>query len=74
LSFFLSIKNGCGFSLLWLIGVGVLLFKLFGVQGLYASIDISLLLANLQGLKLTEIFGFTNRDGAMILFISIILH
>lgn len=48
----------------------VLLFRLFGRQGLYASIVISLLLANLQGPKLTEIFGLQTSMG-VILYSSI---
>jgi uncharacterized integral membrane protein (TIGR00697 family) len=52
------------------LGLAVLLFKLFGRQGLYASIIISLLLANLQGPKLTEIFGLQTSMG-VILYSSI---
>ncbi|MFT5691940.1 MAG: putative integral membrane protein (TIGR00697 family) [Oceanicoccus sp.] len=52
------------------LGFSVLLFRLFGRQGLYASIVISLLLANLQGPKLTEIFGFQTSMG-VILYSSI---
>jgi uncharacterized integral membrane protein (TIGR00697 family) len=48
----------------------ILLFHLFGRQGLYASIVISLLLANLQGPKLTEIFGLQTSMG-VILYSSI---
>lgn len=48
----------------------ILLFRLFGRQGLYASIIISLLLANLQGPKLTEIFGLQTSMG-VILYSSI---
>lgn len=63
-------------DLLWIITIAVdlsfalLLFKLFGRQGLYASIVISLLLANLQGPKLTEIFGMQTSMG-VILYSSI---
>ena len=39
------------------LGCALLMFYIFGKQGLYATIVISLLLANLQGPKLTEIFG-----------------
>lgn len=52
------------------LGFSVLLFRLFGRQGLYASIVISLLLANLQGPKLTEIFGLQTSMG-VILYSSI---
>ncbi len=52
------------------LGFSVLLFRLFGRQGLYASIVISLLLANLQGPKLTQIFGLQTSMG-VILYSSI---
>lgn len=52
------------------LGFALLLFRLFGKQGLYASIIISLLLANLQGPKLTEIFGLQTSMG-VILYSSI---
>ena len=52
------------------LGFAILLFRLFGRQGLYASIIISLLLANLQGPKLTEIFGL-QTSMAVILYSSI---
>jgi uncharacterized integral membrane protein (TIGR00697 family) len=52
------------------LGFAILLFRLFGRQGLYASIVISLLLANLQGPKLTEIFGMQTSMG-VILYSSI---
>ena len=45
------------------LGFSILLFRLFGRQGLYASIVISLLLANLQGPKLTQIFGLQTSIG-----------
>ncbi len=63
-------------ELLWLLtiaidlGFAVLLFRLFGRQGLYACIIISLVLANLQGPKLTEIFGLQTSMG-VILYSSI---
>ena len=52
------------------LGFAIILFRLFGRQGLYASIVISLLLANLQGPKLTEIFGLQTSMG-VILYSSI---
>ena len=52
------------------LGFAILLFRLFGRQGLYASMVISLLLANLQGPKLTEIFGLQTSMG-VILYSSI---
>jgi hypothetical protein len=60
------------FTIIADLALAVLLFKLFGRQGLYASIIISLLLANLQGPKLTEIFGLQTSMG-VILYSSIIL-
>ena len=48
----------------------IILFRFFGRQGLYATIIISLLLANLQGPKLTEIFGLQTSMG-VILYSSI---
>ncbi len=48
----------------------IVLYRLFGRQGLYASIVVSLLLANLQGPKLTEIFGLQTSMG-VILYSSI---
>lgn len=63
-------------ELLWFFTIAVdlsfaiLLYRLFGRQGLYASITISLLLANLQGPKLTEIFGLQTSMG-VILYSSI---
>ena len=53
------------------LGFAIILYRLFGRQGLYASIIISLLLANLQGPKLTEIFGLQTSMG-VILYSSII--
>ena len=52
------------------LGFAIILYRLFGRQGLYASIIISLLLANLQGPKLTEIFGLQTSMG-VILYSSI---
>ena len=63
-------------ELLWFITIAVdltfaiALYRFFGRQGLYASIIISLLLANLQGPKLTEIFGLQTSMG-VILYSSI---
>lgn len=63
-------------DLLWFVtiavdlGFAILLYRLFGRQGLYASIVLSLLLANLQGPKLTEIFGLQTSMG-VILYSSI---
>ena len=63
-------------ELLWFTTIAVdltfaiLLFRFFGRQGLYASIVMSLLLANLQGPKLTEIFGLQTSMG-VILYSSI---
>lgn len=63
-------------ELLWFTTIAVdlsfaiILYRTFGRQGLYASIVISLLLANLQGPKLTEIFGLQTSMG-VILYSSI---
>jgi len=63
-------------ELLWVLtifidlGCALILFYIFGRQGLYATIVISLLLANLQGPKLTEIFGL-QTSMAVILYSSI---
>jgi len=57
---------------LWLLtvcadlGSAVLLFHFFGKQGLYASVVLSLLLANLQGPKLTEVMGMTTSIGVIL--------
>lgn len=58
-------------EILWLLtiildlGSALILYYLFGKQGLYASIVISLLLANIQGPKLTEIFGLQTSMGVI---------
>jgi len=63
-------------DLLWVftvvadLSLAILLFRFFGRQGLYASIIISLLLANLQGPKLTMVFGLQTSMG-VILYSSI---
>ena len=63
-------------ELLWVatifidLGCALIMFYIFGRQGLYATIVISLLLANLQGPKLTEIFGL-QTSMAVILYSSI---
>lgn len=63
-------------ELLWFTTIAVdlsfaiILFRFFGRQGLHATIVISLLLANLQGPKLTEIFGLQTSMG-VILYSSI---
>lgn len=44
----------------------ILLFRLFGKQGLYASVVLSLLLANLQGPKLTEVLGLQTSVGVIL--------
>ena len=59
-------------ELLWFTTIAVdlsfaiILFRFFGRQGLYATIVISLLLANLQGPKLTEIFGLQTSMGVIL--------
>ena len=57
---------------LWLLticidlGSAILLFRIFGKQGLYASIVLSLLLANLQGPMLTEVMGMQTSVGVIL--------
>lgn len=59
-------------SLLWLLTLGVdlsaaiILYRFFGKQGLYASVILSLLLANLQGPKLIEVMGMTTSIGVIL--------
>jgi len=63
-------------GLLWLItvfvdlGFAVFLYRIFGRYGLYGAIIFSLLLANIQGPKLTMIFGLQTSMG-VILYSSI---
>ena len=63
-------------ELLWLLTVildlsfAILLYRLFGRYGLYGVIVFSLLLANIQGPKLTMIFGLQTSMG-VILYSSI---
>jgi uncharacterized integral membrane protein (TIGR00697 family) len=58
-------------NLLWLLticadlGFTVLMYRLFGKQGLLASIVLSILLSNLQGPKLTTIFGMQTSLGVI---------
>ena len=52
------------------LGCALMMFYIFGKQGLYATIVMSLLLANHQGPKLTEIFGL-QASMAVILYSSI---
>jgi len=58
-------------ELLWLVtlcldlGFTVLMFRLFGKEGLLACIVLAILLANLQGPKLTTIFGFETSLGVI---------
>lgn len=48
------------------LGAAILLFRLFGKQGLYASVVLSLLLANLQGPKLTQVLGLQTSVGVIL--------
>lgn len=58
-------------DLLWLctlcldLGLTVLMYRVFGRQGLLAAIVLSILLANLQGPKLTVILGFETSLGVI---------
>ena len=63
-------------EVLWLLtivldlGFAILLYRLFGRYGLYGSIIFSILLANIQGPKLTMVFGM-QTSMAVILYSSI---
>ncbi len=48
------------------LGAAILLFRIFGKQGLYASVVLSLLLANLQGPKLTQVLGMQTSVGVIL--------
>jgi len=64
--FFIAHQN-----LLWLatlcvdLGFTILMYRLFGKEGLLACIVLAILLANLQGPKLTVIFGFQSSLGVI---------
>jgi uncharacterized integral membrane protein (TIGR00697 family) len=47
------------------LGCTVLMYRLFGKQGLLAAVVLAILLANLQGPKLTVIFGFQTSLGVI---------
>jgi len=59
-------------TFLWLLTLcidlssAIILYRLFGKQGLYASVVLSLLLANLQGPKLIEVMGMTTSIGVIL--------
>ncbi len=59
-------------SLLWVLTVcldlslTLLMFRLFGKQGLYAVICLNVLLCNLQGPKLTTVFGMPTSLGVIL--------
>ncbi len=59
-------------ELLWLVTVAIdlgsalLMYRLFGKMGLYASVVLSILLANLQGPKLIVIMGMQTSMGVII--------
>lgn len=59
-------------SLLWVLTVcldlslTLLMFRLFGKQGLYAVICLNVLLCNLQGPKLTTVFGMPTSLGVVL--------
>lgn len=52
------------------LGFAILLYRIFGRYGLYGSIVLSLILANIQGPKLTMVFGLQTSMG-VILYSSI---
>ena len=59
-------------DLLWLLtlaidlGFALLLYRVFGKTGLYASVILSILLANLQGPKLTVVLGMQTSLGVIL--------
>lgn len=59
-------------SALWVLtvcldlGLTLLMFRLFGKQGLYAVICLNVLLCNLQGPKLTTVFGMPTSLGVIL--------
>ena len=59
-------------DLLWLLtlaidlGFALLLYRVFGKTGLYASVILSILMANLQGPKLTIILGMQTSLGVIL--------
>ena len=53
------------FTLLADLSFTILLYRLFGKAGLQVAIAFSILLANLQGPKLTEIFGLQTSLGVI---------
>lgn len=59
-------------EVLWLLvvmmdlGLTVLLYRLFGKQGLYAAVVLDIMLCNVVGPKITTIFGFDTSMGAII--------
>ncbi|MEM7016831.1 MAG: queuosine precursor transporter [Pseudomonadota bacterium] len=63
-------------DLLWVtvvildLGLTLLLYRFFGKAGLYAIVVLNIMLSNIQGPKLTEIFGMTTSLG-MILYAGI---
>ncbi len=59
-------------NLLWVATVGIdlamtlLLFRMFGKLGLYAAIVLAIMLSNIQGPKLTTVFGMDTSLGMII--------
>jgi len=59
-------------SLLWLLVVladltfTVIMFRIFGKSGLYAVIVLNVILCNIQGPKLTQVFGMTTSLGVIL--------
>ena len=45
------------------LGMAVVMFRLFGKKGLFATIVVAAVLSNIQVVKLVDIFGFTNAIG-----------
>ena len=62
-------------NLLWLVTLcldltfTVVIYRLFGREGLIACIVLAILLANLQGPKITTIFGFQTTLGIIFILV-----
>ena len=65
-AFFAAIQEALWFTTLFLdLGFTVVLFRLFGKAGLQVAITTAIILANIQGPKLTVIFGLETTMGVI---------
>ncbi|MGI9290901.1 MAG: queuosine precursor transporter, partial [Gammaproteobacteria bacterium] len=65
-SFFLNYQEALWLATLFLdLGITILMYRLFGRDGLLGCIVLAILLANIQGPKLTVIFGFQTSLGVI---------